>query len=66
MVSYTDFFPEHGICTETEFESIRAQAKNKLANIISRFGDEGGERLKDYYLIQLMTEELRARRISES
>lgn len=65
MVTYEQFVPQYGVCSETEFEIIRAQAKNKLANIISRFGDDDGKRLMDKYLIQLMGEELRAKRVSD-
>lgn len=66
-MNYTDFISSNGyICTESEFEIAKAHAKNKLAVIISRFGDANGERLKDYYLMQLIKEELRAERISKA
>ena len=53
-MNYTDFISSNGyICTESEFEIAKAHAKNKLAVIISRFGDANGERLEDYYLEQL-------------
>lgn len=65
MITYEQFVPKYGVCSETEFEVIRTQAKNKLANIVSRFGDEDGKRLTDKYLIQLMGEELRAKRVSD-
>ena len=62
-MNYTDFISSNGyICTESEFEIAKAHAKNKLAVIISRFGDANGERLEDYYLEQLIREELRAER----
>lgn len=62
-MNYTDFISSNGyICTESEFEI----AKNKLAVIISRFGDANGERLEDYYLEQLIREELRAERVSKA
>lgn len=52
-MNYTDFISSNGyICTESEFEIAKAHAKNKLAVIISRFGDANGERLEDYYLEQ--------------
>ena len=38
----------------------------KVAFIISRFGDANGERLEDYYLEQLIREELRAERVSKA
>lgn len=64
-MNYTDFISSNGyICTESEFEIAKAHAKNKLAVIISRFGDANGERLEDYYLEQLIREELRAERVS--
>ena len=58
-MNYTDFISSSGyICTESEFEIAKAHAKNKLAVIISRFGDANGERLEDYYLEQLIREEV--------
>lgn len=66
-MNYTDFISSNGyICTESEFEIAKAHAKNKLAVIISRFGDANGERLEDYYLEQLIREELRAERVSKA
>ena len=66
-MNYTDFISSNGyICTESEFEIAKAHAKNKLAVIISRFGDANGERLEDYYLEQLIREELRAERASKA
>lgn len=66
-MNYTDFISSNGyICTESEFEIAKAHAKNKLAVIISRFGDANCERLEDYYLEQLIKEELRAERISKA
>jgi hypothetical protein len=66
-LNYTDFISSNGyICTESEFEIAKAHAKTKLAVIINRFGDANGERLKDYYLMQLIKEELRAERISKA
>ena len=66
-MNYTDFISSNGyICTESEFEIAKAHAKNKLAVIISRFGDANGERLEDYDLEQLIREELRAERVSKA
>lgn len=66
-MNYTDFISSNGyICTESEFKIAKAHAKNKLAVIISRFGDANGERLEDYYLEQLIREELRAERVSKA
>ncbi len=39
---------------------VEARALYKLLTIISRYGDEGGERLKPYYLEQLMRETVQA------
>lgn len=64
MVTYDEFVSIVGACSMSEYELSKNRAKKKLANIISRFGDEGGERLTDKYLVQLMSEELRSMRIS--
>lgn len=47
-------------------EIAKANAKNKLAVIIERFGDENGRRLTESYLNQLVEEELRALQFSEA
>ena len=45
-MNYTDFISSNGyICTESEFEIAKAHAKNKLAVIISRFGDANALRI---------------------
>lgn len=64
MVTYEKFVSIVGACSQSEYEVIKKRAENKLTNIISRFGDEEGERLTDRYLLQLMSEELRAKRVS--
>lgn len=64
MVTYDKLITFAGACSQSEYEAVKKQAKKKLANIISRFGDEEGERLTDRYLLQLMSEELRAKRVS--
>ena len=66
MVTYERFVKTiNPVCDLLTFEIVRAQAKHKLEVIIDRFGDENGARLTDEYLLQLMTEELRSRRVSE-
>ena len=46
-MTYLEFISRNGhICSESEFEIARAQAKNKLAVIVNRFGDANGLRLK--------------------
>ena len=52
-------------CSRNEFEIAKSNAKKKLEAIISRFGAEDGERLTERYLSQLITEELRAQRVSK-
>lgn len=51
------------ICTE-ELTVAKATAENKLQRIIEREGDADGERLKPYYLAQLIAEAIRANRFS--
>lgn len=64
-MTYSEFINTNGhICSESEFEIAKAQAKNKLAVIVSRFGDANGQRLQDDYLNQLVIEEIRAERLS--
>lgn len=66
-MKYLDFISKNGyICSESEFEIAKVQAKTKLTVIINRFGDANGERLEDYYLEQLIREELRAKRVSNA
>lgn len=66
-MTYIEFISKNGhICSESEFEIARAQAKNKLAVIVSRFGDANGQRLQPDYFNQLVIEELRAEKISEA
>ena len=66
MISYEEFVKKAGSCDEPTFEIVRAAAKRKLDVIISRFGDENGERLTDGYLLQLMLEEYRSQRITDA
>lgn len=66
MITFERFSRKVGGCDVSTFEMIRAQAKQKLAVIIDRFGDENGARLTDDYLLQLMTEELRSQRVSDA
>ncbi len=42
----------------------RRRAERKLALIIERYGDDGGERLKPGYLAQLIAETIRADNLS--
>ncbi len=42
--------------TDAEWEAALPPATQKLERIISRFGDEGGERRKPYYLGALVQE----------
>lgn len=66
-MTYLEFISRNGhICSESEFEIARAQAKNKLAVIVNRFGDANGLRLKSDYLNQLVLEEIRAERYSST
>lgn len=66
-MKYLDFISKNGyICSESEFEIAKVQAKTKLTVIINRFGDANGERMKDYYLMQLIKEELRAESVSKA
>ena len=64
MITYEDFCFRVP-CDKGEFEIAQANAKKKLTYIISRYGDENGERLADWYLEQLISEELRAERVSK-
>lgn len=50
--------------SDGEFEEAEKQAKRKLARIIEREGDADGERLKPYYLAQLVAEAVTAERFS--
>lgn len=45
--------------TPAEYFKAQEQAKRKLARIIEREGDADGERLKPYYLEQLIAEAIR-------
>ena len=47
-----------------EYTEAETQAKRKLARIIEREGDADGERLKPYYLAQLVAEAVTAERFS--
>lgn len=50
--------------SDSEYEKAEKQAKRKLARIIEREGDADGERLKPYYLAQLIAEAVTAERLS--
>lgn len=47
------------ICPQ-EWDEAKRYAEHKLARIIQREGDAGGERRKPYYLAQLIAETVRA------
>lgn len=64
MIDYEEFVFKVP-CSRNEFEIAKSNAKKKLEAIISRFGAEDGERLTERYLSQLITEELRAQRVSK-
>ena len=53
--TYLDF-----VISEEQFNRSAERAGKKLASIIKRFGDGNGERLKPYYLAQLISEDVRA------
>ena len=46
------------------WEAAKGNALQKLIWILSREGDAGGERLKPYYLAQLIAEDVRAQLLS--
>ena len=50
--------------SDSEYEEAETSAKRKLARIIEREGDADGERLKPYYLVQLISEAITAERFS--
>lgn len=50
--------------SDDEYTEAEKQAKRKLARIIEREGDADGERLKPYYLVQLVAEAVTAERFS--
>lgn len=50
--------------SDEEYAEAETQAKRKLARIIEREGDADGERLKPYYLAQLVAEAVAAERLS--
>lgn len=50
--------------SDSEYEEAETSAKRKLARIIEREGDADGERLKPYYLAQLVAEAVTAERFS--
>lgn len=64
MITHEDFCCKVH-CNRSEFDIAKVNAKKKLAIIIERFGDENGARLTDDYLAQLISEELRAVRVSK-
>lgn len=45
--------------SEEQYQESADAAAKKLVTIIDRFGDEGGERNKPYYLAQLIAEHIR-------
>lgn len=55
--------PLGDLFTEAEVDAAVTAATQKLASIISRFGDENGERRKPYYFKQLIKEELQIRQL---
>lgn len=66
MISHEQFIRSVGACDVGTYEIVRGQAKRKLTAIIEKFGDAGGTRLTDGYLLQLMIEEYRSQRMIES
>lgn len=50
--------------TDSEWRDAYPAAQSKLKRIIESFGDLDGERLKPYYLGQLVVEQLRERTMS--
>lgn len=50
---------------QSEWDDAKAYAERKLAYIIEREGDLGGARREPFYLAQLITETVSARRLSE-
>lgn len=64
MITY-DEYSQRAPCSTEEFETAYTNAKNKLAVIVSRFGDDNGARLTDNYFEQLIIEELRVLRLSK-
>ena len=50
--------------SDEEYTEAETQAKRKLARVIEREGDADGERLKPYYLAQLVAEAVTAERFS--
>lgn len=50
---------------EYEAELAEHKAIDKLNYIINRFGDANGERTQDYYLAQLIAEQIKQSRFSE-
>ena len=49
--------------SEAEVAAAERAASRKLEWIIARYGDEGGERKRQEYIRQLVSEELRAQRL---
>lgn len=45
-----------------EIEAAEQPARRKLADLINRFGDDNGMRLKPKYLAQLIMEQMRSQR----
>lgn len=54
-----------GPIPKNEYDVAVDRAKRKLARIIEREGDSNGERRKQYYLAQLISEEVQANRFSD-
>lgn len=48
-----------------EFTAAADRARRKLRRIIDRYGDADGERNKQYYLAQLISEAVREQRLSD-
>ena len=57
MITYEEFCFRVP-CDKGEFEIAQANAKKKLAFIISRYGDGNGARRTDKYMLELMRDEL--------
>ena len=51
--------------TESEYEAALEPAQQKLDRIIEMEGDDNGERLEDYYLAQLIAEQIRQQRFAD-
>ena len=53
------------IFSNEEYRKAIIPAKNKLASIIERCGDGNGERRKNYYIAQLIAEQISQNRMTK-